>query len=144
MYALVKTIHSYWAFFVLILLVVAVLNAIRGKFSGKEFQSTDLRISLFALIFSHIQFLIGIILYFVSPWFEQWSSLGMGVMKNAESRLYLVEHPLMNLLAIILITIGWSLQKRQSESDKKFLRIALFYGIGLIFLLSRIPWNSWI
>jgi hypothetical protein len=144
MYALVKTIHSYWAFFVLILLVVAVLNAIRGKFSGKEFQSTDLRISLFALIFSHIQFLIGIILYFVSPWFEQWSSLGMGVMKNAESRLYLVEHPLMNLLAIILITIGWSLQKRQSESDKKFLRIALFYGIGLIFLLSRIPWSSWI
>lgn len=144
MYALVKTIHSYWAFFLLILLVVAVLNAIRGKFSGKEFQSTDLRISLFALIFSHIQFLIGIILYFVSPWFEQWSSLGMGVMKNAESRLYLVEHPLMNLLAIILITIGWSLQKRQSESDKKFLRIALFYGIGLIFLLSRIPWSSWI
>ncbi|MFZ9074970.1 MAG: hypothetical protein ACO2Z3_04115 [Flavobacteriaceae bacterium] len=144
MYALVKTIHSYWAFFVLILLVVAVLNAIRGKFSGKEFQSTDLRISLFALIFSHIQFLIGIILYFVSPWFEQWSSLGMGVMKNAESRLYLVEHPLMNLLAIVLITIGWSLQKRQSESDKKFLRIALFYGIGLIFLLSRIPWSSWI
>lgn len=144
MYALVKTIHSYWAFFVLILLIVAVLNAIRGKFSGKEFQSTDLRISLFALIFSHIQFLIGIILYFVSPWFEQWSSLGMGVMKNAESRLYLVEHPLMNLLAIVLITIGWSLQKRQSESDKKFLRIALFYGIGLIFLLSRIPWSSWI
>jgi len=144
MYALVKTIHSYWAFFVLILLVVAVFNAIRGKFSGKEFQSTDLRISLFALIFSHIQFLIGIILYFVSPWFEQWSSMGMGVMKNAESRLYLVEHPLMNLLAIILITIGWSLQKRQSESDKKFLRIALFYGIGLIFLLSRIPWSSWI
>ena len=144
MYALVKTIHSYWAFFVLILLVVAVLNSIRGKFSGKEFQSTDLRISLFALIFSHIQFLIGIILYFVSPWFEQWSSLGMGVMKNAESRLYLVEHPLMNLLAIVLITIGWSLQKRQSESDKKFLRIALFYGIGLIFLLSRIPWSSWI
>ena len=144
MYALVKTIHSYWAFFVLILLVVAVFNAIRGKFSGKEFQSTDLRISLFALIFSHIQFLIGIILYFVSPWFEQWSSMGMGVMKNAESRLYLVEHPLMNLLAIVLITIGWSLQKRQSESDKKFLRIALFYGIGLIFLLSRIPWSSWI
>jgi len=144
MYALIKTIHSYWAFFVLILLVVAVFNAIRGKFSGKEFQSTDLRISLFALIFSHIQFLIGIILYFVSPWFEQWSSMGMGVMKNAESRLYLVEHPLMNLLAIVLITIGWSLQKRQNESDKKFLRIALFYGIGLIFLLSRIPWSSWI
>jgi len=144
MYSLVKTIHSYWAFLVLILLILAVLNAIRGKISGKDFQSTDLRISLFALIFSHIQLLIGFVLYFVSPWFKQWSSMGMEVMKNAESRLYLVEHPLTNVLAIVLITMGWSLQKRQNESAKKFLRVALFYGIGFIFLLSRIPWSTWL
>ena len=87
MYAILKTIHSYWAFLVLIILVLAVLNAIRGKASGKEFGAKDLRISLFGLIFSHIQLLIGLILYFVSPWFDQWSTLGMGVMKNAESRL---------------------------------------------------------
>ena len=65
-------------------------------------------------------------------------------MKNAESRLYLIEHPLINIIAIILITMGWSMHKRQSDSSKKFLRIGLFYGLGLIFLISRIPWNSWI
>ena len=144
MYAILKTIHSYWAFLVLIILVLAVLNAIRGKASGKEFGAKDLRISLFGLIFSHIQLLIGLILYFVSPRFDQWSTLGMGVMKNAESRLYLVEHPITNILAIVLITMGWSLHKRQTASSKKFLRIALFYGLGLLFLLSRIPWDAWI
>lgn len=144
MYAILKTIHSYWAFLVLIILVLAVLNAIRGKASGKEFGAKDLRISLFGLIFSHIQLLIGLILYFVSPWFDQWSTLGMGVMKNTESRLYLVEHPITNILAIVLITMGWSLHKRQTTSSKKFLRIALFYGLGLVFLLSRIPWDAWI
>jgi len=66
------------------------------------------------------------------------------VMKNAESRLYLVEHPITNILAIVLITMGWSLHKRQTISSKKFLRIALFYGLGLVFLLSRIPWDAWI
>jgi hypothetical protein len=64
--------------------------------------------------------------------------MGMGVMKSEESRYYLVEYPITNLLAIILITIGWSLQKRQNDSSKKFIRIALFYGFGLVFLISMI------
>ena len=143
MYSILRSVHSYWAYFVLILLVLAILNALRGRISGKEFGTKDLRISLFGLIFSHIQLLIGLILYFVSPWFDQWSALGMGVMKDAQTRLYLVEHTITNLLAIVLITMGWSMHKRQTTSSKKFLRIALFYSIGLLLLLSRIPWDSW-
>ena len=144
MYNILKTVHSYWAFFVLTILFIAILNALIRMISKKSFNSTDLRISLFGLIFSHIQLLIGLILYFISPWFDQWSSLGMGVMKNNESRLYLVEHPITNILAIFFITIGWSLHKKQSESSKKFLRISLFYGFGYILLLSRIPWSRWL
>ena len=144
MYSILKTVHSYWAFFVLTILFIAILNSLIRMISKKSFNSTDLRISLFGLIFSHIQLLIGLILYFISPWFDQWSSLGMGVMKNNESRLYLVEHPITNILAIFFITIGWSLHKKQSESSKKFLRISLFYGFGYILLLSRIPWSKWL
>ena len=144
MYNILKTVHSYWAFFVLTILFIAILNSLIRIISKKSFNSTDLRISLFGLIFSHIQLLIGLILYFISPWFDQWSSLGMGVMKNNESRLYLVEHPITNILAIFFITIGWSLHKKQSESPKKFLRIFLFYGFGYILLLSRIPWSKWL
>lgn len=144
MYSLLKNIHSYWAYLVLLVLILGILNAIVGKIKGKDFESKDLRLSLFGLIFSHIQLLIGLILYFVSPWFDQWSNLGMGgVMKDAQARLYLVEHPFTNILAIVLITMGWSLHKRQSDPGKKFLRIALFYGLGLLLLLSRIPWDTW-
>lgn len=145
MYSLLKNIHSYWAYLVLLILILGILNAIAGKIKGKDFESKDLRLSLFGLIFSHIQLLIGLILYFVSPWFSQWSDLGVkGVMNDAQARLYLVEHPFMNILAIVLITMGWSLHKRQSDPGKKFLRIALFYGLGLLLLLSRIPWDSWL
>ena len=145
MYSLLKNIHSYWAYLVLLILIIGILNAIAGKIKGKDFESKDLRLSLFGLIFSHIQLLIGLILYFVSPWFGMWSDLGVkGVMNDAQARLYLVEHPFMNILAIVLITMGWSLHKRQSDPGKKFLRIALFYGLGLLLLLSRIPWDSWL
>jgi hypothetical protein len=144
MYIYFKTVHSYWAFFVLFILVAAIFNAFIGRYTGKEFSTKDLRISLFGLIFSHIQLLIGLILYFVSPWFDQWAAIGMGVMKDAQARLYLVEHPITNILAIVLITIGWSMHKRQSESSKKFLRIILFYSLGLLLLLSGIPWSTWL
>ena len=145
MYSLLKNIHSYWAYLVLLVLILSILNAIGGKIKGKDFESKDLRLSLFGLIFSHIQLLIGLILYFVSPWFDQWSDMGVGgVMKDAQARLLLVEHPITNILAIVLITMGWSLHKRQSDPGKKFLRIALFYGFGLLLLLSRIPWDTWL
>ena len=145
MYSLIRNLHSYLAYLVLLVLILAILNAFIGKIKGKDFKSKDLRLSLYGLILSHIQLLIGLILYFVSPWFNQWSNLGVGgVMKAAQARLYLVEHPFTNIIAIILITIGWSLHKRQSDPGKKFLRIALFYGFGLLLLLSRIPWESWL
>ena len=145
MYSLLKNIHSYWAYLVLLILILGIFNTIAGKIKGTDFESKDLRLSLFGLIFSHIQLLIGLILYFVSPWFGQWSDLGIGgIMNNAQVRLYLVEHPFANILAIVLITMGWSLHKRQSDPGKKFLRIALFYGLGLLLLLSRIPWDSWL
>ena len=145
MYSILKNVHSYWAYLILLVLILAILNAITGKIKGKDFESRDLRLSLLGLIFSHIQLLIGLILYFVSPWFDQWFNLGIGgVMKDAQTRLYLVEHPFTNILAIVIITMGWSLHKRQSDPGKKFLRIALFYGFGILLLLSRIPWDSWL
>lgn len=145
MYSVLKTIHSYWAYLALLILIIAVVNALIGMSSKKAFVAKDLRLSLFGLIFAHIQLLIGLVLYFVSPWFEQWSTLGMGgVMKDAQTRLYLVEHPFTNIIAIVLITMGWSMHKRQTQDAKKFSRIGIFYTLGLLLLLSRIPWDAWL
>jgi hypothetical protein len=139
-----KVIHSYWAYLVLATLLVALINAIIGLASKREFEARDIRISLFALIFSHIQLLIGMVLYFVSPYFQAFSEQGMGaVMKDPNIRLYLVEHPFVNILAIVFITIGWSKHKTKVASTNKFKMISIFYGIGLVLLLSRIPWSAW-
>ena len=145
MYSALKTVHSYWAYLALAILILASINALLGMRANKAFSARDLRISLFGLIFSHVQLLVGLILYFVSPWFDQWSALGVGgVMKDAQARLYLVEHPFTNIIAILLITMGWSMHKRQTEDGKKFSRIGIFYTLGLVLLLSRIPWDAWL
>ncbi len=103
----------------------------------------DLRISLFALILSHIQLVVGLILYFVSAnGLKAIQALGMGGL-NAPARLLALEHPVINIIALALITIGWSRHKRLMESSKKFKSIGIFYGLGLLLILSRIPWGQW-
>ena len=141
---MIKTLHSYWAYLVLFVLLIAVLNALLGYFGKKEYNAKAFRISLFALIVSHIQLLLGLLLYFTSTRFEFWSELGMGgVMKDTVQRLYLVEHPLINIIAVALITIGYSKHKKKLTSVPKFKTITIFYGIALVLFLSRIPWNVW-
>lgn len=137
------SLHSRLAYVVLITLVLAVLNAFWGVGGKRNFGNRDLRLSLFGLIFSHIQLLLGLVVYFVSDYFSAWEN-GIGaVMKDATLRLYLVEHPTTNILAIVLITMGWSLHKKAANDRKKFFRIAVFYGLGTLLLLSRIPWAQW-
>lgn len=144
MYSTVKVIHSYWAYLVIIILVIATINALIKTFGGKEYEARDFRISLFTLIVSHIQLLLGLVLYFVSPRFDLFGELGMGgVMKDAVNRLYLVEHPLINIIAVALITIGYSKHKKKLTSKSKLKLIAIFYTIALVLFLSRIPWSVW-
>jgi hypothetical protein len=130
---------------VLIILIIAVVNAIVKSVGGKEYSAKDFRISLFTLIVSHIQLLIGIVLYFVSPRFAVFSELGMGgVMKDAVNRLYLIEHPLINIIVVALITIGYSKHKKKLTSAPKLKTLAVFYTIALVLLVSRIPWDAWL
>ena len=138
-------LHSGWAYITLIILIFAVVNAFIGFTSKKEFKEKDLRISLFTLIVSHIQLIIGFIAFFMSAQFSHVLKNGMGAaMKDASIRLFVVEHPLMMILAIVLITMGFSKHKKQTTANGKFKTIALYYGLGLLFILSRIPWNQWL
>ena len=141
---MIQTIHSYWAYLILVVLILAVLKSFYGYFAKKDYDANAFRLSLFTLIVSHIQLLIGLLLYFTSARFGLWSDLGVGeVMRNADIRLYLVEHPTINILAVALITIGYSKHKKKLVSRPKYKTIAIFYTIALVLILSRIPWSVW-
>lgn len=142
MYPILKSLHSNLAYFVLFVLLLAFINAMYGLLNKKLFSSKDLRISLFAFILCHIQLLVGFILYFISEKGVKAFSLEDS-MKVPELRLTMLEHPLINIIAIALITIGWSKHKKQESQNGKFKKIALFYGLGLLLILARIPWSTW-
>ena len=136
-------VHSYLAYAALALLVLASINAILGLTSKKLFTDKDLRISLFTMIICHIQLLVGLIVFFVSEKGFQAFAIE-GAMKNSELRLTMLEHPLVNIIALVLITIGWSKHKKEESNNGKFKKIAVFYTLGLVLILSRLPWSSWL
>lgn len=140
MYTFIQKFHSGWAYLALLLLTIAVINAIIGLVSKKEFTAKDRKIALFGFIAIHIQLLVGMFLYFVSQ--NGLSSLGQ--MSNPDLRLTSLEHPLINIIAIVLITMGWVKHKKATISETKFKNFTIFYGIGLLLILSRIPWKLWL
>lgn len=138
-YNFLQKFHSGFAYLALLLLLIAVANSLVGHFSKKEFTAKDRKIAIFGLIGTHTQLLVGLILYFVSP-------LGfavLGEMKDKAIRLTSLEHPLINIIAIALITIGWVKHKKLTTSESKFKTFSIYYTLGLLLILSRIPWKLW-
>ena len=139
MYTFIQKFHSGWAYLALLFLLIAIVNTIIGLSSKKEFTSTDRKLALFAFIGVHVQLLIGLILYFISP----LGKASLGQMSDSALRLTSLEHPLINIIGIVLITVGWSKHKKASANEAKFKSIAVFYGLGLVLILARIPWHLW-
>ena len=137
----IQFIHSGWAYVVLVVLVLATCNALIKFFGDKEFDPKDFRISLFTLIAMHLQLLIGIILWFSQGYFDEMT-VGE-VMKNSAIRKLAVEHPTTMIIAVALVTIGYSKHKKKLVSKPKFKVLSIFYSIALILVLTMIPWNQW-
>jgi heme/copper-type cytochrome/quinol oxidase subunit 3 len=143
MYTGLQHLHSGIAYLALAALVLVIIYALIGSLSGREFTEKDRKIAMIAFIFSHVQLLVGLILYFVSP--VGFSLLtGGGAMSDPTARLTALEHPLINILAIVIISVGYIRAKKVSTSRGKFRSIYMMYAIGFVLILSRIPWASWL
>jgi len=132
--------HSLVRWIMLILLIMTVFRAYNGWKSNRTFTSGDKKLTLFTLIFSHVQLLIGFLLYMVSP-IVQSAMADMGAaMKDKMLRFWAVEHIMTMIIAIIIITVGHALAKRATNDTQRFKRIFTYFLAGLILILITIPW----
>jgi hypothetical protein len=133
-----KHAHSGLRWVALILLVVAIFNALSSKGKGK-YEKKDKMLNLFAMIVLHIQLLIGLVLYFTSSkvkFMEGW----MTTKELRSYRFYGLEHLLIMVIAIAVVTIGRKKAENASNIAKKHGTIVKWFTIGLILILAGIPW----
>lgn len=133
-----KHLHSTLAIVLLLALVIAIVITLSNYLGNKPYNR---KVALIGFISAHLQLLVGLIIYFVSPLGIQ--AFSGENMKNSLSRLYFLEHPLMMIIAIVLITIGYSKAKKITDGKKANKTVLIFYILGLLLILSRIPWGTW-
>lgn len=144
MYTGFRHLHSYFAYLLLAVLIFSIVYVIVQMVKNKPFTESVRKVSLAGLIASHLQLLIGLVLYFISPrGISAFSGEMSEVMGDSLTRLYALEHPLTMIIAIVLITIGYSRAKKPGDDVRRFKTLLLFYILGLILMLSRIPWDAW-
>jgi hypothetical protein len=127
---------------ILILLLVAIFKAFTGMNTRKSYNKGDRKISLFLMIAAHITLLIGLYQWFVGPWgLRNIQALGFGeVMKDGAHRFWAVEHFAGMLIAIILITIGKGVGKKNLPDKTKHKKAFWYFLIALFVILLTVPW----
>jgi hypothetical protein len=134
LYSFFKLFHSGFRYVVILLVVLAILGALAGWLGKKPYTDGNRKLNLFAMISVHTQFLLGIILYFLSPFVV----FAKTTMKDPMARYWTVEHITMMLFAIILITIGHSKSKKITIPEGKHRAIAIFYILAFIVVVIAI------
>ena len=135
-------LHNILRWIILILLVVALFRHFAGMTGKKPFTSGDKKTGLFLMISAHTQFLTGLYLWFFGPWgYSVLKSIGMGAaMKDPIFRFWTVEHNTGMLIAIVLITIGRGVSKKNIPDAAKHSKSFWFYLIALLIILVSVPW----
>jgi hypothetical protein len=135
MYGTFLLLHSLVRYFVLILLIVLIVRSLMGWMNKSAFTATDNKISLFTLIATHTQFLLGLILYFVVSPFVKF---GPDTMSDASIRYWTVEHITMMMIAIALITAARNTMKKLPDGPSKHKRLFIFNLIAVAIVVLGI------
>lgn len=136
-------LHSILRYLVLIFALWAIVKSMSGMGGNKTFTKADQRPGKLFSIAMDIQFLVGIILYFMGSYgWNYVKELGMGeVMKNSVARFFVVEHPLCMFIALVLIHIGSGAAKKSNLSDQqKYKRSFWLYLIAFVLIFAAVPW----
>lgn len=140
MYQLLLPLHSLTRWLVLISLIYAIYRAYRGKIKKLDFTSYDNTIMLVAVKILQVQFCIGIVLYFISPIVRYFLNNFQTAVHLREIRFFGMEHITMMTVAVFVISKGSERVVKAKDPLQKYKIMALWFTIGLILILSSIPW----
>ena len=140
MYPTLLATHSLVRWLVLAALLIAVTCAYNGWFSKMKFSRFDNAVRHWTATIAHIQLILGLWLYVISPFSNQFLRHCPETIHQRDCRFFGMEHSLMMVVAVVLVTIGSAKAKRKATDNEKFKTMAIWYTIGLLIILASIPW----
>ena len=134
MHDIVLLTHSVFRYFALLALLALIIRSLMGWMNKSSHNSIDEKIGLILFMVTHIQLLLGLVLYFISP-----AVVFSGdSMKDPVARYWLVEHITMMLIAIILISVARISTRNLADSVAKYKKLFIYNFIALLLIMVAI------
>jgi succinate dehydrogenase hydrophobic anchor subunit len=140
MYNALLVLHSIDRWVIIVLALVVIFRAIAVRPAAGAGPGRKDRWELFLMIAADVQLLIGVLLYFVTPWVATFLEAPGAAMGNAVTRFWTVEHGFGMIIAIALIHGGRIAARRAATERSRRRRIAIWIGIALLIILVTTPW----
>jgi hypothetical protein len=143
-YEILKGLHNIVRWVVVLGGLYAVVLSLQGFFTRTAWTATVQRAGLIFTSALNIQLVLGILLYFVSPYIQGLMSgmrIDMGaIMADRQSRFFAIEHWFTMILAVIIAQVAYSLAKRARDDRSKFVRSSIGYTLAALLIAYGIPW----
>ena len=139
MYPIILATHSLTRWLILISLLYAIYRAYKGWISKNAFSPLDNFSVNLTVIIAYIQLAEGLWLYFTSPIIDYFLHHFKEAVPRNEIRFFGMEHAVVMIAAIIVITIGSVKSKRKITDKEKYKTMAIWFSIGMLMILSSMP-----
>lgn len=142
MYSFLLAAHSWLRYAVLLMVLLVLLRSAAGLLRGGAWGGADEGLGRWLIRVWDLQFLLGLVLYFLSP-ITQFALANFGeALADRQLRMIAVEHPLLMLLATAALHVGW-VRARNSAGDRgRLLRWLLFVAAAALLTAIAIPWEG--
>ena len=142
MYSFLLAAHSWLRYPVLLMVLLVLLRSAAGLLRGRAWGGADEGLGRWLIRVWDLQFLLGLVLYFLSP-ITQFALANFGeALSDRQLRVITVEHPLLMLLATAALHVGWVRARRSAGDRGRLLRWLLFAAAAALLTAIAIPWEG--
>lgn len=132
--------HNALRWVVLLVGLLAIVRAAQGLKGDRPFAPAR-RVGVFFMVSLHVQLLIGLVLFVVSPLVQTAMANMKATMADAATRFFIAEHPTLMVIAVVVMTVGSIIAKNASDDAARHRKLLVFAVVTMLLLLAGIPWQ---
>lgn len=140
MYSTLLPLHSILRWLLVAGLAYSIARSVIGLVAKRPYSRLDSTVRSVTSAVSHVQLIIGFVLYFKSPIVSYFRANGSVSLRYMDIAFFGVYHISLMLIAILMITIGAAKAKRANSDYDKHRQIFWWFGTAVVLILMAIPW----
>jgi hypothetical protein len=141
-YNIILALHNIVRWVVLVTAILTLVRTYMGWLQSRQWTARDRQTGVYFTSALDAQFLLGLILFFISPFTRALLTGNFtGMMSDPAMRFFSIEHVPFMIVAVVLAHIGSARARRAADAAAKFRLLAIFFTLSALAIVLMIPWG---